>query len=96
MTGSLSRLFFQEARVSPRLQILELLSLTVKSLVVAPEHASVEFENDRGKTVYRIEVHRDDRLQLLGKAGGNLAALRHLVDAIATKADLSVRLELAD
>lgn len=79
-----------------RHQILSILDTTVKSLVTLPDYASVDLEVADGVTSYKIDIHRDDRSEFLGRAGANLRALRTLADSIAQKSDIQVALVLCE
>lgn len=82
--------------VSARAQILELLMAASKGLVDLPEHVSIEFEVSDEITVFKIDVHKDDRSNFMGKAGSNMRALRTLSDSLAQKADIRVVLILCE
>lgn len=81
---------------SARAAITELLLSTAKNLVDLPEHVSVEFEVSDEITVFKIDVHKDDRSNFMGKAGAYMRSLRTLSDAIALKADIKVVLILCE
>lgn len=82
--------------VSARATILELLMTAAKGLVDLPEHVSIEFEVGDGVTVFKIDVHKDDQSNFMGKAGTHMRALRTLSDSIAQKHDLRIALILCE
>lgn len=82
--------------LSARAAIMELILSTAKSLVDLPEHVTVEWEVGDEATIFKIDLHKDDRSNFMGKAGINMRCLRTLSDAIAQKSDIRVILILCE
>ncbi len=61
--------------VSARATILELLMTAAKGLVDLTNIAEIEFEVGDGVTVFKIDVHKDDQSNFMGKAGTHMRAL---------------------
>lgn len=82
--------------ISARATILELILLVAKSLASLPDHVSVEFEVSEDITLFKIDLHKDDHSNFLGKAGSRMRALRILVEGIAQTSDIKVVLILCE
>ena len=72
----------------------ELVSAIAKSLVENPEAVEVSEEQSNGTTVVQLKVAPDDMGKVIGKQGRIAKAIRTVVKAAATKANIRVVVEL--
>jgi len=74
----------------------ELIELVAKKIVDHPEDVNVrEIETDDEKQ-YELRVHPEDMGKVIGREGKTAKALRTLVMAAATKADIRASLTIAE
>ena len=71
----------------------ELVSAIAKSLVENPEAVEVSEEQSNGTTVVQLKVAPDDMGKVIGKQGRIAKAIRTVVKAAATKANIRVVVE---
>ncbi|MCL2068410.1 MAG: KH domain-containing protein [Oscillospiraceae bacterium] len=75
----------------------ELINAVVKGLVEDPASVRVardENPNDRGETVYRINVAPGDMGRVIGKQGRIAKAIRTVVRAAAAKRNMKIAVEI--
>ena len=72
----------------------ELVSAIAKSLVENPEAVEVSEEQSNGTTVVQLKVAPDDMGKVIGKQGRIAKAIRTVVKAAATKANIRVVVEI--
>ena len=72
----------------------ELVSAIAKSLVENPEAVEVSEEQSNGTTVVQLKVAPDDMGEVIGKQGRIAKAIRAVVKAAATKANIRVVVEI--
>ena len=72
----------------------ELLTYIVQSLVDHPDEVSVTERTADGETVFEVSVAEGDMGKVIGRQGRIAKALRTVVKAAATKADLKVVVEI--
>ena len=72
----------------------ELVSAIAKSLVENPEAVEVSEEQSNGTTVVQLKVAPDDMGKVIGKQGRIAKAIRTVVNAAATKANIRVVVEI--
>lgn len=80
----------------PKIAIMEVVLAATKALVDLPNFVSVEFETSEDVTAFKIEVHKDDRYNFMGRGGSNMRALRTLCGAISEKHNLRTVLVLCE
>ena len=74
----------------------ELIELIAKKLVEHPEDVQVAaVEGEAGQTI-ELRVHADDMGRVIGKSGKTAKAMRTLLNAAASKADVRVALHIVD
>ncbi len=75
-----------------------LIELVTKKLVEHPEEVSVtEVQSEDGAEVtFELRVNESDMGRIIGRSGRTAKALRTLVSAAATKADVRANLEILD
>ena len=74
----------------------ELIELIAKKLVEHPEDVQVAaVEGEAGQTI-ELRVHADDMGRVIGKSGKTAKAMRTLLNAAASKADVRVSLHIVD
>lgn len=75
-----------------------LIELVSKKLVEHPESVSVaEVPSEDGAEItYELRVNESDMGRIIGRSGRTAKALRTLVSAAATKADVRANLEILD
>ena len=72
----------------------ELVSAIAKSLVEHPESVEVSESQSNGTTVIQLKVAPDDMGKVIGKQGRIAKAIRTVVKAAATKANIRVVVEI--
>ena len=72
----------------------ELVSAIAKSLVEHPESVEVTESQSNGTTVIQLKVAPDDMGKVIGKQGRIAKAIRTVVKAAATKANIRVVVEI--
>ena len=72
----------------------ELVSAIAKSLVEHPEAVEVFESQSNGTTIIQLKVASDDMGKVIGKQGRIAKAIRTVVKAAATKANLRVVVEI--
>jgi len=78
--------------------VKQLIELVSKKLVEHPEQVSVaEVPSEDGTEVtFELRVNESDMGRIIGRSGRTAKALRTLVSAAATKADVRANLEILD
>ncbi len=71
-----------------------LIEFLVLHLVEHPEDVTVTEEEDNGLLMYTIDVHPDDRGQVIGRRGRTVDAIRTLARVRAMKEDKGVRVDI--
>ena len=72
----------------------ELVRAIAKSLVEHPEAVEVSASQSNGTTIIQLKVASDDMGKVIGKQGRIAKAIRTVVKAAATKANLRVVVEI--
>jgi len=75
-------------------RLIELVGFLVQGIVAHPEEVEVEEYLDDVGIVYGVRVHPDDVGRVIGKEGRVAGALRQVVKAAATKANMHVMVEI--
>ena len=74
----------------------ELVETLVHYLVDDPDRVSVRERSDRGRRILELAVARPDLGRVIGKSGRTAAALRTVLEAVATRRGESCTLEILD
>lgn len=73
-----------------------LIEFIVLHLVSHPESVVVTEEEIDGRWEYTIEVHEEDRGQVIGRGGRTIESIRTLAKVRAMKEDKGVRVSIAE
>ncbi len=74
--------------------MVELVSAIAKSLVEHPEAVEVSETKSNGTSVIQLKVASDDMGKVIGKQGRIAKAIRTVVKAAATKANIKIVIEI--
>ncbi len=74
--------------------MVELVSAIAKSLVEHPDAVEVSETQSNGTSVIQLKVASDDMGKVIGKQGRIAKAIRTVVKAAATKANIKVVIEI--
>ncbi len=75
----------------------ELLEFLARALVENPDEVRVtEVEEEEGEVVFELEVAEDDLGRVIGRGGRVANALRSVVKAAATRAEVRAVVEILD
>ena len=74
----------------------ELVEVLTKKLVVHPEDVSVRVIDGEDRQSMELSVNPEDMGRVIGRSGRTINALRTLVSAAATKADVYVTLDVVE
>jgi predicted RNA-binding protein YlqC (UPF0109 family) len=76
--------------------VKELVEMLTKKLVLHPEDVSVRVIESEDRQSYELSVNPEDMGRVIGRSGRTINALRTLVSAAATKADVYVTLDVIE
>ena len=74
----------------------ELVEMLTKKLVLHPEDVSVRVIEGEDRQTMELIVNPEDMGRVIGRSGRTINALRTLVSAAATKADVYVTLDVVE
>lgn len=76
--------------------ILDLVEYMARGLANHPDDVAVEVVEGENRPVIELTVHPDDLGHIIGRHGRTAKAMRLMVNAAATKADIRVALDILD
>jgi len=76
--------------------ITDLLELVAEKLLDHPWAMDLAVETENGTTIYRLDVHEDDRGKIIGQGGRTAQALRAVVRASGAIRDERYQFEILD
>jgi uncharacterized protein len=74
----------------------EFLRYVLTSLVATPGDIAIKKTDSPGKVVFHVAVRKADAPRIIGKGGTTIRAIRNLLQASASKRDLTASLELVE
>ena len=83
----------------PRLEpsaLIEILEFLAKSLVAEPDKVAVEMVDREGGVTLRLSVDQPDMGKVIGRSGRTARAIRTLMRAAGTRADLHTYVEIVE
>lgn len=72
----------------------ELLETIAKALVLNPDDVSVSQEDKNGEIVLTLSVNEQDMGKVIGRSGRIAKAIRSVISAAASKADVKVTVDI--
>ena len=72
----------------------DLLNYIVKNLVNYPDDVEISEEENNGKIILKLKVNKEDMGRVIGKQGRIAKAIRTIMGAAASKAEVKVAVEI--